>query len=85
MGFLFRVLIGLGIATVGVCMVVRTVFFLDFFGSVAWAEEKFGWGGSNLFYKLLGIVIAVLGFSVMTNLWIKVLEGTLGQLFPQYR
>jgi hypothetical protein len=85
MGFIARILIGGAIAGVGVLMVVRTMGFLDFFGPVAWAENKLGPGGSALFYKLLGVVIALLGFAVMTNLWNDILIATLGQLFPQYR
>jgi hypothetical protein len=85
MGFIARLVIGGAVAAVGALMVIRTMGFLEFFGPVAWAEEKLGAGGSALFYKLLGVVIAFLGFAVMTNIWNDILIATLGQLFPQYR
>jgi hypothetical protein len=40
-------------------------------------------GGTNLFYKLLGVVFCLIGFLVMTNLWTAFLQATLGSLFPK--
>ncbi|MFH1078361.1 MAG: hypothetical protein V1745_03755 [Patescibacteria group bacterium] len=79
MGIFLRIVIGLAIAAVGTFMVLKTRFFLDFFGPVAWADAKLG--SSNLFYKLIGIVIALVGFLVATNLWNAFLQATLGSLF----
>lgn len=83
MGVILRILIGLAVAGVGVYMVVRTRDILSFFGPVGWAEEKLGGGGSNLFYKLLGVVIILIGFTVAANLWNAFLQATLGNIFPK--
>ncbi len=64
-------------------MTIRTRQIIDFFGPVSWVEQKLGFGSSALFYKLFGIVIALLGFLVATNLWDAFLQFTLGGLFPK--
>ena len=73
-----RILIGLVIAGAGTFFVLKTTAVLDTFGSVDWAEQKLGGGGSRLFYKLLGIVFILIGFIVMTDMWNAFLEATLG-------
>lgn len=77
-----RVFLGLILSAGGVFMVVKTRVFLDFFGTVEWAEAKLGGGGSNLFYKLLGIVFILIGFILVFNLWDAFLQATVGSLFP---
>lgn len=79
MAIFLRILIGLGIAGLGVFMVIKTRVILDFFGPWDWAEAKLN-GGSNLFYKLIGIVAIFLGFLYATNLWNAFLSATLGGL-----
>lgn len=52
------------------------------FGGVEWAEAKFGlYGGSRIFYKLMGILIIVVGLLAMTGLLGPVIMGTIGKLF----
>ena len=82
MGLILRVLLGLVIVVVGAFFVIRTRTIVDFFGSVDFAERYLGGGGTNLFYKLLGIVFCLVGFLVATNLWSAFLQATLGSLFP---
>ncbi len=77
-----RILIGLGIAALGSWMVIKTNTIRDWFGSVDWAEEKLGGGGTNLFYKGLGLVFIFIGFLVATNMWGSFLQSTLGSLLP---
>lgn len=60
-------IIGSILIALGVILVVKTEWFLGFFGRIAWAEEKLGSeGGSRLFYKLIGI-----GLIVFALLWIS--------------
>ncbi|MFA5935929.1 MAG: hypothetical protein WC787_03690 [Patescibacteria group bacterium] len=81
MGIFLRILIGIAIVALGAFMVIRTRKLLEFFGPVAWADAHLGGGGSNLFYKFLGIFLCFIGFMVATNLWTAFLEATLGSLF----
>jgi len=48
-------------------MVSKEDKFLDWFGSIPFAENKFGPGGSKFFYKLLGIGTVFLGIFISTN------------------
>lgn len=82
MELVLRILLGLVIVAVGVFFVIRTRNIVDFFGSVDFAEKYLGGGGTNLFYKLLGIVFCLVGFLVATNLWSAFMQATLGSLFP---
>lgn len=58
----------------GVVMVWKTSWFLDFFGRVPWAERYLGsgygagLGGSWSWYKLLGILVIVGALLYMTGL-----------------
>ena len=79
MTFFIHLLIGIAIAAVGVVFVMRTRDILDFFGPIDWAEQHLG--GSSMFYKLLGVVLCLIGFIVATDLWDAFLNATIGQLF----
>ena len=54
----------IGVA-LGAVLVIKTEWFVNNFGRVAWADEHLGTeGGTRLFYKLLGLVfifISMLG------------------------
>lgn len=65
-------------------MVIRTVIMIDFFGSVEWAEAKLGPGGTNLFYKCVGLFVVFIGFLVATNLWNTFLGGLFGSFMPGF-
>jgi len=82
MNIFLRILIGVVLTAAGVAMVIKTGTFRDFFGEVPFAEKYLGGGGTNLFYKFLGIAIILIGFLVATNLWSAFLQATLGSLFP---
>lgn len=83
MGLILRILLGAAIVAVGVAFVMKTRDLESFFGPVPFAERYMGGGGTNLFYKLLGVVFCLIGFLVMTNLWTAFLQATLGSLFPK--
>ncbi len=78
---ILRILIGIGIAVLGYFMVWKTRFFLNALGPVAWADRNLGLGGSNFFYKLLGIVIIMIGFMVITNLFDMVAGSFVASIF----
>ncbi len=81
MALFLRILIGLLLAAVGAVMVIKTRVFTDFFGQSTWADSKFGGGGTNLLYKVIGLVVAFIGFMVATNLWEAFLTATVGSFF----
>ena len=55
----------------GLIMVIKTEWFLNFFGRVEWAEMKLGYyGGSRLFYKMFGIAIIILSAMMVTG-WLQ--------------
>jgi hypothetical protein len=67
---------------IGVLLVLKTEWFVQNFGSNAWAEEKLGTsGGTRLLYKLIGIAFIFFGFLAITNLLNSFLVGTLGKIF----
>lgn len=82
MTFIFHLLLGLAIAAAGAFMVIRTSIVIDFFGAVEWAEAKLGGGGTNLFYKCVGLFVVFIGFLVATNLWEKFLFGAFSSFMP---
>lgn len=83
--FLLRVLWGMVLVALGLALTLRTFWFIDFLGPVDWLEYKIGPGGTRLAYKILGTVIVVIGFLVMTNLWGRFLNASLGSLIPAPR
>lgn len=81
MGLFVRILFGIGFAAAGIFLVVKTRTLLEFFGTIDWAEMKLGGGGSNLMYKIIGLILIFVGFMIATNLWSAFLQATLGSLF----
>ncbi|PJE76878.1 hypothetical protein COV05_01625 [Candidatus Uhrbacteria bacterium CG10_big_fil_rev_8_21_14_0_10_48_16] len=75
-----RIPLGLAIMVVGFFMVKKTDVVLSWFGSVPFAEEKFGAGGSRFFYKLLGVAVVFLGIFISTNIISGILEDLAGIL-----
>ena len=62
----------------GTLMVMKSESFLRFFGKIDWAERHLGLdGGTNLFYKLIGIGIIVISFMLMSGM----LGSIFGKLF----
>ncbi|MBT4857198.1 hypothetical protein HON52_03340 [Candidatus Uhrbacteria bacterium] len=76
----WRIVIGILIVLVGISLTFKTQWYLRILGSVPFAEKVFGGGGTRLFYKLLGVGMALLGIIVMTNFLDNLLEFLLGSL-----
>ena len=65
MGHIF---LGIIITAAGVFLVIKTEWFVNNFGRIAWFEDKFGSeGGSRLGYKLVGLLAIFIGIVVMTG------------------
>jgi hypothetical protein len=83
MSLLARILIGLPMTALGFVLVWKTEWFQYNVGSIAWAEEKLGsMGGSRFMYKIIGIVLIIVAFLMMTNLHKAAFIGLFGWLFP---
>jgi len=61
-------ILGLLIMTAGVFLVIKTEWFMNNFGRIAWFEDKLGSeGGSRLGYKLVGIIIIFIGIVLLSG------------------
>ncbi len=66
---------------IGVGMVIKTEWLIQNMGTNEWAETKMGtFGGSRMMYKLIGIVLVFLGFTILFNLQDGLLNATFGKL-----
>ena len=81
MAIFLRILAGLAVAAAGIGLVLKSQAIINFLGPLEWAEAKLGYGGTNIVYKLAGVVIVFIGFMVSTNLWNAFLQATIGSLF----
>ena len=67
---------------VGIIFVIKTEWFIQNFGTSAWAEAKLGLnGGTRLMYKLIGVGMIIISFMGMTGLLGNIILSTLGGLF----
>ncbi len=79
-----RIVIGIVLAAIGVLLMLKTEWFVQNFGSNAWAEEHLGSsGGTRLLCKLIAIAFIFFGFLAITNMVGGFLDGTLGKVFKQ--
>ena len=77
-----RYLIGILLVGVGLLLILKTEWFIQNFGTNAWAEEHMGFnGGTRLMYKLIGIAFIFFGFLAITNMINGFLVGTVGKIF----
>ena len=71
-----NIIIGILIVIAGFMMAWKSEWILKNFGRVSWAEEHLSLeGGTRLFYKLLGILIVLIGLFIITGIWTDVLNG----------
>lgn len=76
-----KFIIGIFIVALGASLVIKTEWYYQNFGTIAWAEEKLGPnGGSRLMYKLLGLIAIFFGFLLMSGLFGGFLVGTVGRI-----
>ncbi len=74
--------VGIVCVLVGVLLVLKTEWFLQNFGTIAWAEQNLGTsGGSRLMYKIIGLIGIFIGFLLITNMFQGFLMGTIGKIF----
>ena len=65
-----KIILGIILSIVGFTLVWKTKSWFSFFGRITWAEKYLGTeGGSRLLYKLIGIIIIIIGFLLITGLY----------------
>lgn len=75
-------IIGILAIALGVVLILKTEWFVENFGSSAWAEEHLGTeGGTRLMYKLIGLAMIALSIMGMTGMLGEIIIGTFGSLF----
>lgn len=63
-----HIILGLLIMAPGVFLVIKTEWFVNNLGRIAWFEEKLGSeGGSRLGYKIIGLIFLFIGILVLTG------------------
>lgn len=63
-----QIIVGIIMTVAGAWIVLKTEWFLQTFGSIAWFDEMLGSeGGSRLGYKLIGILAIFIGIILMTG------------------
>ena len=66
----------------GTLLVIKSEWFYENFGTIAWAEEHLGGsGGSRLMYKLTGLAMIFIGFLLITGQFTGFLGATVGKIF----
>jgi hypothetical protein len=77
-----RIIIGSIIIAAGAFIVIKAEWFHQNFGAIPWAEQHLHTeGGSRMMYKLIGILIIVIGMMAALNLMQALLIGIFGKLF----
>ncbi|HBU07056.1 MAG TPA: hypothetical protein DEB09_03145 [Candidatus Magasanikbacteria bacterium] len=77
-----KYIIALLVITVGSFLIVKTEWFIQNFGTNAWAEEHMGSsGGSRLMYKLIGLAFIFLALMGVTGMLGEVIISVFGRLF----
>ncbi len=77
-----HIVVGLIMVAVGFLLVWKTEWLVENFGHVDWAEQHLGSdGGTRLFWKLIGILIILIGFGTLTGIFQDILVITLSPLF----
>jgi len=77
-----NIILGLILVVVGALLTIKSETFYRITGPIGWAERYLGTeGGTRLFFKFLGVLVILLGFTVMVGLWNTLLSATLGKMF----
>ena len=81
-----RIILGLIIAAIGAVVTIKAEWMYRNFGPIPSADKYLGTeGGTRLAYKLIGILISIIGFLVMTNLVNNVLSAIVKLFIPTIR
>ncbi len=78
------IILGIIIIAVGAVLILKTEWFLQNFGRIAWFEDKLGTeGGSRLGYKILGVIAIFIGIVLMSGNGNSFFTWLLSPLIPK--
>jgi len=77
---MFGTIFGIFLVLAGTAMVIKSDWFLKNFGRIPWAEAKIG--GTMFFYKLVGILLILVGLTLIFNLFGGIVLWFFGPLIP---
>lgn len=70
------------VITLGSILVIKTEWFVENFGSIAWAEQHLGTeGGTRLAYKLIGIILIITSLMMATGVLQSILLSFFAPMF----
>ena len=78
---LVRIIIGLIGVVIGFFMTWKAEKFAEAIGPMEWAEKLFGGSRSSTGYKVIGIIVILVSFAVMTNMIGGIITAILGPMF----
>ncbi|MBI4426072.1 MAG: hypothetical protein HY567_00690 [Candidatus Kerfeldbacteria bacterium] len=79
-----KYLIGLLVIGLGFLLAWKTEWLVNNFGRIEWAEQHLGTeGGTRIFYKLLGVVLIIFSFLVMSGFFNSILVNIFGGAFQE--
>ncbi|MBI3626668.1 hypothetical protein HY224_01325 [Candidatus Uhrbacteria bacterium] len=80
-----RWLLGILFPIIGFVLVLYTEKIYQEFGSLAFAEKYLGFeGGTRLFYKLLGVLMILIGFGFLTGLHVALFTWIAQNFFGSF-
>ncbi len=75
-----RIPLGLAIMVIGYFLVAKSEKVFEMLGTNDFAEKYLGFGGTRLFYKLIGVLVVFAGIFVATNVASDILGSLAGVL-----
>lgn len=79
-----KYLIGLLVIGLGFLLIWKTEWLVNNFGRIEWAEQHLGTeGGTRVFYKLLGVILILFSFLVMSGFFNNILVSIFGGAFKE--
>ncbi|PIR06520.1 MAG: hypothetical protein COV55_03210 [Candidatus Komeilibacteria bacterium CG11_big_fil_rev_8_21_14_0_20_36_20] len=77
-----KFIFGIIIAAIGFMLVWKSEWLLQNFGQINFAEKHLGTsGGSRLMYKIIGVIVIIIGLSYATNLTDDFLQWFVNLIF----
>jgi hypothetical protein len=78
-----KYVLGIIFIIVGFIIVWKSTWFAENFGTIEYAEDKLGsWGGTNFFYKLIGLAVILAAFLLMSGGLVPILSKLFNPTTP---